>query len=139
MEKLEILKGLGNWTSLVPMFVALSIIVRALWLRDKLGSKWGAKNARMSWPKRIIAMDLLRRFIPLLPLTGIFGTIWALVKTLAFMAEQSKKMNISDALPDVLARFAPALFSTAVGVVGAVICIIIVEFGLNHLEADETD
>ena len=136
---MDLLKGLLNWTSLLPMFIASIILFRAAWLTDAGGVKWGATKNRMHIDERIAHLNLLRRFIPLLPLAGILGTVVALVKTLLFMAEQSRKMNIADALPDVLAKFAPALFSTAVGVVGAGVCIVVIELSLHRLGADETD
>ena len=136
---MDILKeGLSNWTSLLPLVVAAAILVRAWWLMNST-SGWGAIKSRVSVSDRIIRLSFLRKFIPLLPLTGVFGTVWALVKTLSFMAEQSRKMNIADALPDVLAKFSPALLSTAVGVIGAVVCIVVVEFGLHSLGEDETN
>ncbi len=124
----------GNWTSIVPLAIGFVICICSIWLLHHVWPIGSARGVGWAIKKRIACLHRLRSLVPILPLSGLFGTIYSLIMTLDFMA---KADNVSEALPDVIARFAPALSSTLWGIIGAVTAIVIIELGLHQLE--ETD
>jgi biopolymer transport protein ExbB/TolQ len=86
--------------------------------------------------RRIRALVLGRALIPVLPLSGIGGTVWGLIKTLAFMGGQPDgKID----MPGVVARFSVALNTTFWGVVFAVLALVLYQTALSQLEGAEGD
>lgn len=115
----------GDVLALVPIAMGLLLCGFILWC-SYYAKKW-------SWTvsTRIICLRRSRNFIPILTLSGLFGTVFSLIRTLSFMADHEGDFSL--VMPDIIARFAPALSSTFWGIIGAAIAIALVEFGLHRL------
>jgi len=74
-----------------------------------------------------------RTLVVLLPLLGIFGTVWGLIDTISYLG--SADLSDPSAMPAILDRFATALNTTFWGVLGAVINIALYEPAIASLEA----
>ena len=92
-----------------------------------------AYGKQRDWKRtsRIKYLVLGRALIPVLPLSGIFGTVLGLIETLAFMGSQpSGKID----MPQVVAKFSVALNTTFWGVLFAVLALILYQTALAQLE-----
>ena len=118
-----------GWTNIIPLVISVVIIVFALWVSQFAYRVGWAVSKRIAWLSR------LRGLIPILPLAGLFGTVVSLIVTLSFMGENAAQ--ISQIMPEVIRKFAPALTSTMWGISGAFVSIIIIELGLHKLEDHE--
>jgi len=111
---------------ILPVFIGLVILLWGLFL--------GLFSKRRNWTrdKRIHYLRLGRSIIPVLPMSGIFGTVWGLMDTLLVIGRSSVKnldMNV------VAGKFAVALNTTFWGIVFAFLSILVFEIQLNQLEA----
>jgi biopolymer transport protein ExbB/TolQ len=119
----------GGWTTLIPIFLTLVGVGFVFWV--------GSFAHRSGWTvkKRIGWLYRLRNLIPMLPLSGLFGTIWSLIDTLSFMDQQGS--GASADISKIVTRFAPALSSTLWGILGAFVLIVLAELSLHQLEEDD--
>ena len=93
---------------------------------------------RKDWTRasRVKTLVLGRALIPVLPLSGIFGTVWGLIETLSFMGTQAKgEMD----MPVVVSKFSLALNTTFWGVLFAVVTLLLYQTALSHLEGAESE
>ncbi len=91
----------------------------------------------MARRKRLRLLYLGRALIPLLPLSGILGTVWGLIETIGFMA--GADLASPGALSETMTRFATALNTTFWGIVGAGISIFLYETSITPREAVEDE
>ncbi len=126
MQVQDFLFSGGLW--LVPVVVGVMLI---LW---RFGS-----TSLPGLPRRTRLRSLYfgRSLIPVLPLLGIFGTVWGLMETIGYMA--TADLTASGTMGEVMSRFATALNTTFWGVVGAAANIVLYEMALAPLEAVEDE
>lgn len=120
-------EAMWSWTNLLPLMLGTVLCVWALWLQSD-----AAKRRGMTVADRVRVLRRLRSSITLLPLSGLLGTMWSLMRTLGFMGEQAEHLTAH--MGEVLSRFAPALSSTFLGVGFAMAAIVVIEISLHHLE-----
>jgi len=118
----------GDILALIPITLG-SILCGFVWW-----CTYRAKRHGWTTQTRILSLRRTRNFIPILTLSGLVGTVYSLIQTLAYMA--AYEGDVSVVMPEVIARFAPALSSTLWGIIGAATSIALVEFGLQKLGDD---
>lgn len=119
----------GGWTTLIPIFLTVGGLVFVIWIGHFAHRAGWTIRKRVSWLYR------LRNLIPMLPLSGLFGTIWSLIDTLSFMGQQGS--GASADISKIFTRFAPALSSTLWGILGAFVLTVLAELSLHQLEEDD--
>lgn len=85
----------------------------------------------IAYRRRILRLG--RSLIPILPLAGIFGTVWGLIDTLGFIGRQSSG-DIQRHVPQIMERFSVALNTTFWGVLFALLCLVFYQTTLIQLE-----
>lgn len=91
-------------------------------------------HTRFNWTRqrRIHYLWMGRSVIPVLPLSGILGTVWGLMDTLLFMGDKSAGAL---EMTDVVGKFAVALNTTFWGVIFSLVAIFIYEIQISQMEA----
>lgn len=91
------------------------------------------RKQKCSISSRLEHLRLGRNLIPILPLSGILGTVFGLMNTLLLMAKQYGSGQGMD-LPVVVSSFGTALNTTFWGVMFALICMFLYELAIVELE-----
>ena len=114
----------SGWLWLLPAGLGIVIVACGLCL-SFVARRWNWTRDR-----RAQHLRLGRALIPVLPLSGIFGTVWGLMDTLLFIRDKGADFEMSG----VVQRFGVALNTTFWGVLFAVIALVLYEVQIGQLE-----
>jgi len=115
---------------LLPVGLGLIIVVWGVFL------SFLARRRNWTRAKRARQLHIGRALIPILPLSGIFGTVWGLMNALLFMRQ---KAGTEFDMAGVVQRFGVALNTTFWGVAFAVVALVIYEVQIAQLEGIEDE
>ena len=112
--------------NLLPFLACLGFFGHLWYCKSYLTQRFTPANMRL---KSLVRGQAL---IPILPLTGLIGTIWGLMQTLSYMGEVGN--DLANQVGDVLLKFAPCLTTTVIGIAGSITFLFLYNIAINQLE-----
>ena len=73
-----------------------------------------AGTDRIPLTRRLKELQRKRALVPILPLSGLFGTVWGLIDVLSYMGLKSD--NLADEMSTIISKFAPCFTTTLIGI-----------------------
>ncbi len=123
-----------DYFSLLNNIIYLAIFFTSLFLfYILLFTDYKKRRNGISVKKRLKTLKTMKEMLGIFPLLGLLGTVSGLISTFSFMANNMESLDSQ--LSVVLSQFAPALYSTLLALIPAIIFSVIISLKISKMEA----